>query len=164
VNFFEAQDRSRRMSRWLVVVFLLATAAIIAAVTLIVAAALALMQPEGAVRALNGGWPGGNTRLLGTVALATAGVIGLELGSASSMTYPGAAVGIGIWGEQRSSEDRERIGSSRAFDITNHAGRGAGSALLSRTPRDHLRGIRDRRAHGSARGERSLFSIFAVGP
>jgi len=77
VNFFEAQDRSRRMSRWLVVVFLLATAAIIAAVTLIVAAALALMQPEGAVRALNGGWPGGNTRLLGTVALATAGVIGL---------------------------------------------------------------------------------------
>jgi len=55
------------------------------------------------------------------------------------MPYPGAAVGIGIWGELRSSEHGKRAGSSRTFDIANHAGRGAGSALLSRTPRDHVR-------------------------
>jgi len=77
VNFFEAQDRSRRTSRWLVIVFLLATAAIIAAVTLIAATALALLQPEGAVRLLNGDWLAGNAGLLGAVALATGGAIGL---------------------------------------------------------------------------------------
>ena len=77
MNFFEAQDRSRRTSRWLVAVFLLATAVIIAAVTLIVAAALALMQPETAVGLLNGGRLSANAGLLGTVALATGSVIGL---------------------------------------------------------------------------------------
>ena len=77
MNFFEAQDRSRRTSRWLVAVFLLATAAIIAAVTLIVAAALALMQPEGAAGLIYGGRLSANAGLLGTVALATGGVIGL---------------------------------------------------------------------------------------
>lgn len=40
MNFFEAQDRARRASRWLVVVYLLATALIVAGVTLVVAAAL----------------------------------------------------------------------------------------------------------------------------
>ena len=77
MNFFDAQDRSRRTSRWLVVVFLLATAAIIGAVTLIVAAALALLQPEGALGVMNGDWLAGNAGLLGTVALATGGAIGL---------------------------------------------------------------------------------------
>ena len=77
MNFFEAQDRSRRTSRWLVVVFLLATAAIIGAVTLIVAGALALLQPEGALRVMNGSWLAGNAGLLGTVALATGSAIGL---------------------------------------------------------------------------------------
>jgi len=77
VNFFEAQDRSRRTSRWLVAVFLLATAVIITAVTLIVATALALMQPETAAGLLNGGRLSANAGLLGTVALATGGVIGL---------------------------------------------------------------------------------------
>ncbi len=77
MNFFEAQDRSRRTSRWLVAAFLLATTAIIAAVTLIVAAALALLQPDTAAGLLNGGQLSANAGLLGTVALATAGVIGL---------------------------------------------------------------------------------------
>ena len=77
MNFFEAQDRSRRTSRWLVAAFLLATAAIITAVTVVVAAALALMQPETAAGLLNGGRLSANAGPLGTVALATAAVIGL---------------------------------------------------------------------------------------
>ena len=58
---------------------------------------------------------------------------------AGSVTYAGAAVGIGDRGESRSHEHRKRVGSSRTFDITDRVGRGAGSALLSRTPRDHVR-------------------------
>ena len=40
MNFFDAQDQAKKASRWLVVVYLLATALIVAGVTLIVAAAL----------------------------------------------------------------------------------------------------------------------------
>ncbi|HNP36720.1 MAG TPA: M48 family metallopeptidase [Woeseiaceae bacterium] len=40
MNFFDAQDRARRATRWLVVVYIVATALIVAGVTLIVAFAL----------------------------------------------------------------------------------------------------------------------------
>ncbi len=40
MNFFDAQDQARKASRWLVVVYLLATALIVAGVTLVMAAAL----------------------------------------------------------------------------------------------------------------------------
>jgi Zn-dependent protease with chaperone function len=39
MNFFDAQDKARRVTRWLVVVFAVATAIIVGAVTLVVAAA-----------------------------------------------------------------------------------------------------------------------------
>jgi hypothetical protein len=68
------------------------------------------------------------------------------------VTYAGAAVGIGIWGELRSSEDRERVGSSKTVDITDHVGRGAGSALLSRTPRDHVRWMGIAASEGQSQG------------
>ena len=58
---------------------------------------------------------------------------------AGSVTYAGAAIGIGIRGEARSAEHAESVAPSRPVDIADHAGRGAGSALLSRTPRDHVR-------------------------
>jgi len=40
VNFFDAQDKARRTTRWLVIVYILSTALIVAGVTLIVGAAL----------------------------------------------------------------------------------------------------------------------------
>ena len=36
---------------------------------------------------------------------------------ACGMTYPEAAVGIGIWGEARSTEHAESVGSSMTMDI-----------------------------------------------
>ena len=58
---------------------------------------------------------------------------------AGSVTYAGAAVGIATGSEARSAEHAGRVAPSRTVDIADHAGRGAGSALLSRTPRDHVR-------------------------
>ncbi len=77
MNFFEAQDRSRRTSRWLVVLFLLATLAIIAAVTLVVAATLSLTQPGAGIVTGGTGWLTASSGLLVAVALATAALIGL---------------------------------------------------------------------------------------
>ncbi len=77
MNFFEAQDRSRRTTRRLVVLFLLATLAIVVAVTLIVSAAIALSQPLGAVGMFSADWLQANAGVLGGVALATAGTIGV---------------------------------------------------------------------------------------
>jgi Zn-dependent protease with chaperone function len=75
VNFFEAQDRSRRTTRRLVLLFLLATVVIVAAVTLIVSAAIALSQPLGTAGIFTADWLQSNAGVLGGVALATAGTI-----------------------------------------------------------------------------------------
>ena len=69
---------------------------------------------------------------------------------ASSVTYPGAAVGIGIWGEARSAEDRKRVDSSRTFNITNHRAAGAQAAGPAFTPGRHS----SMRASRGARGVR----------
>ncbi len=47
MNFFEAQDRARRATRWLVVAYLLATVVIVAAVTAVVALALTMSGRAG---------------------------------------------------------------------------------------------------------------------
>lgn len=82
---------------------------------------------------------------------------------ACGMTYPGAAAGIGIRGEARSAEHAGRVAPSRPVDIADHVGRGAGSALLSRTPRDHVRctGIAtsEWRSHEQAEGIGSSMTV-----
>ena len=40
MNFFDAQDKAKRTTRWLVIVYILSTALIVTGVTMIVAAAL----------------------------------------------------------------------------------------------------------------------------
>lgn len=79
------------------------------------------------------------------------------------MPYPGAAVGIGMDSELRSSEHGERAGTSRTVDITDRVGRGAGSALLSSTPRDHVRGTGIEaskwRSHEQAEGVGSSMTV-----
>jgi Zn-dependent protease with chaperone function len=55
VDFFAAQDRARRATRWLVVVYLLATALIVAAVTVVVAFALSTQYAGPPDPALLGG-------------------------------------------------------------------------------------------------------------
>jgi len=44
--------------------------------------------------------------------------VGVELGSASSMTYPGAAVGIGMDSETRSVEHGKRVGAMQQAACT----------------------------------------------
>jgi len=47
VNFFQAQDRARRTTRWLVIVYIVATALIVAGVTLVVGAAFHMLGSPG---------------------------------------------------------------------------------------------------------------------
>lgn len=47
MNFFDAQDRAKRATRWLIIVYILATVLIVAGVTLIVAATLMIVGENG---------------------------------------------------------------------------------------------------------------------
>lgn len=77
MNFFEAQDRTRRRTRWLVLLFAVATLAIVTAVTLIVAVVAAQLKTGFAFAVFQREWLLHNLPLVGASALATAGFIGL---------------------------------------------------------------------------------------
>ena len=49
MNFFDAQDKAKQATRWLVIVYLIATLLIVAGVTVIVAAALGVLSQDGTV-------------------------------------------------------------------------------------------------------------------
>ena len=66
MNFFDAQDDARRASRWLVIVYVVATALIVAGVTLVVAVAFGILSESG--YASGGADP---TGFLATVAILT---------------------------------------------------------------------------------------------
>jgi len=67
LNFFDAQDRARRATRWLVVVYIIATLLIVAGVTLIVGFAFGIFSDNA-----NGSYGGGDpTGLLVTTAIGT---------------------------------------------------------------------------------------------
>jgi len=67
LNFFDAQDRARRATRWLVVVYIIATLLIVAGVTLIVGFAFGIFSDNA-----NGAYGGGDpTGLLVTTAIGT---------------------------------------------------------------------------------------------
>ena len=65
MNFFDAQDRARRASKWLVVVYVIATALIVAGVTLIVGFALGVFSNNNAYASSD------PTALLATTAVVT---------------------------------------------------------------------------------------------
>ena len=76
MNFFEAQERSYRNTRWLIGVMSLAVAAVVASVTAVVSAALWLTSsPAGAMGF--GSWISANGDIVGWTAVGTAIFVGL---------------------------------------------------------------------------------------
>ena len=84
MNFFDAQDRARRATKWLVVVYIIATALIVAGVTLIVGVGLFSVGMDG--RPLD-------LAVLGAIAIvATLFIFGASLYKTSRLSAGGATL------------------------------------------------------------------------
>ncbi len=95
MNFFDAQDRARRATKWLVVVYIVATLLIVAGVTLIVGFALGVFA-NNANSAYSAGDP---TALLVTTAVATAlFIFGASLYKTSVLSAGGGRVAAAMGG------------------------------------------------------------------
>ncbi len=93
MNFFDSQDRARRATRWLVVVYVVATALIVAGVTLVVAFAFGALSGDDAY---SGGDP---TGFLLITAVATAlFIIGASLYKTSVLSAGGGRVAAQMGG------------------------------------------------------------------
>jgi Zn-dependent protease with chaperone function len=90
VNFFEAQDRARRATRWLVIVYIVATLLIVAGVTLVVAAAFYMLESPGL-----GPSP---AVLLATAVLATLLIVGSTLYRTAALSVGGSRVATDMGG------------------------------------------------------------------
>ena len=89
MNFFDAQDKARRTTRWLVVVYILATALIVAGVTAIVGAVLYSADQSNMA----------NASVLGATALfATLLILGATLYKTSLLSGGGGRVALDMGG------------------------------------------------------------------
>jgi len=90
VNFFDAQDRARRATRWLVVVYVICTILIVAAVTLIAAVTLFGLGMDGRPM---------NLEVLGVIAVAsTLLILGSSLYKTSTLSSGGGRVALDMGG------------------------------------------------------------------
>jgi len=95
LNFFDAQDRARRATKWLVVVYVIATLLIVAGVTLIVAFAFGIFS-SGANGAYTDGDP---TRFLVTTAVVTTlFIVGASLYKTAVLSAGGGRVAAEMGG------------------------------------------------------------------
>ena len=92
MNFFEAQDKARRASKWLVVAYILATLLIVAGVTLVFAVGFGVLAGQG-------GYSGDPTDFLVTVAIITTLVIlGSSLFKTAVLSSGGGKVATALGG------------------------------------------------------------------
>ncbi len=90
MNFFDAQDRARRATRWLVIVYILATVLIVAGVTSIAAAAFLMVGETGQPA---------DPSVLGIVAvLATVLIIGATIFKTARLSSGGGRVAVDMGG------------------------------------------------------------------
>ena len=90
MNFFDAQDRARRSTRWLVIVYVVATALIVAGVTLVVAVAFHMVGETGR--------PADPSILVATAILATLLIIGATVYKTARLSSGGGRVAIDMGG------------------------------------------------------------------
>ncbi len=90
MNFFDAQDRARRATRWLVIVYVVATALIVAGVTLVVAVAFHMVGETGR--------PADPSILVATAILATLLIIGATVYKTARLSSGGGRVAIDMGG------------------------------------------------------------------
>lgn len=96
MNFFDAQDRARRVSRWLVIVFVLATIIIVAAVTFVVGAATYFLTES------RGGFD--PSFLVGVAVITTVFIIGATSYKIARLSSGGGRVAIDMGGTPVSSD------------------------------------------------------------
>ena len=109
MNFFEQQDRARKQSRWLIILFILAVVAIVAAINLIVLLAMGMtsIETEG-VPQIGSQMITGNLPLLSGTAIATISVIGLaSLFKSASLRAGGGKVARELGGTLVESDTRD---------------------------------------------------------
>jgi Zn-dependent protease with chaperone function len=90
VNFFDAQDRARRATRWLIAVYAIATVLIVAGVTAVVGAALYFVGSPGL--------PPDRSVLLVTAVLATLLIVGSTLYRTAALSAGGSRVAVDMGG------------------------------------------------------------------
>ena len=90
MNFFDAQDRARRITRWLIIVYALATVLIVAGVTAVVGGALYFLGSPGL--------PPDRSVLLVTAALATLLIVGSTLYRTAALSAGGSRVAVDMGG------------------------------------------------------------------
>jgi len=90
MNFFDAQDRARRATRWLVIVYVLATVLIVAGVTAIVAGAFLMVGETGQ--------PADPSVLVAVAILAASLIIGATIFKTSRLSSGGGKVAVDMGG------------------------------------------------------------------
>ncbi len=90
MNFFDAQDRARRATRWLVIVYVLATILIVAGVTVIAAAAFLMVGETGK--------PADPSVLIAVAILATLLIIGATIFKTARLSSGGGRVAVDMGG------------------------------------------------------------------
>jgi Zn-dependent protease with chaperone function len=95
LNFFDAQDQARRASKWLVVVYIIATTLIVAGVTLIVGVAFGAFSSN---NGYNNADPTG--LLIATAVITTLFIVGATLFKTSVLSAGGAKVAASMGGTQ----------------------------------------------------------------
>jgi len=101
VNFFDAQDKARRATRWLVVVYLAATVLIVAGVTLVVAGAFYTVGEVGT--------PPHPALLLWTAAAATLLIVGSTLFKTARLSAGGSRVATDLGGTLVSADVQDPL-------------------------------------------------------
>ena len=90
MNFFDAQDRARRSTRWLVIVYVVATILIVAGVTLIVAVAFNMVGETGR--------PADPSILVASAILATLFIVGATIYKTARLSSGGGRVALDMGG------------------------------------------------------------------
>ena len=104
MNFFDAQDQARRASKWLVVVYVIATALIVAGVTLIVGFAFGVFSNNDAYASSD------PTRLLATTAIVTTlFIFGASLFKTSILSAGGGQVATQMGGTLVAADIRDPL-------------------------------------------------------
>jgi len=101
VNFFDAQDRARRATRWLVIVYAAATVLIVAGVTLVVAGAFYTVGDVGT--------PPHPSLLYGTAAAATLLIVGSTLYKTARLSSGGSRVATDLGGTLVSADVQDPL-------------------------------------------------------
>ena len=107
MNFFDAQDRARRASKWLVVLYFVATALIVVGVTLVVA--FAMQTATTANYAEGNVWQDNRSVLVATAVVTTLFIFGASLFKTAALSSGGGSVATAMGGTLVDADTRDPL-------------------------------------------------------